>query len=203
METEVITAALNFFTALFQAAIEIVALVTTSTCSCIGIFIAAGAAVFAARSAQETRQNTQAQVANSLLDAYATPEMRGSVLEVLKFAHGHGLDFAEDYRNDRYHAGYNRDLLEPARRQLSHHYKKAAILAQHGLIDRKLLKSVISKDQVGVAVTYVEPLDVVLAEKVTHSEDPRWTYSILRELHPPPYEGFPDPPPPELPASPF
>jgi hypothetical protein len=164
--------------------------------------IAAAAAVFAAGfawwAAYETRQTSQAQIASELLNEYGSESMRASVITLINFAHGHGIDFAEDYRAKKFHVAFPQSKLEPARRQVAHYFQKIAILAHHKLIDENLLKSVVSHSQVDIAVTYLEPLEVILASRVTPSINPHWTYDILRRLHPPPYPGYPDPPPAEL-----
>lgn len=66
---------------------------------------------------------------------------------------------------------------------MAHYFQKAAILAEHDLIDQKVLKDVISRNQVEFATMFVEPLDVALARQVTKAPDPHWPYRKLRSLH--------------------
>jgi hypothetical protein len=170
-----VTAILNFISALTA--------LISSCLICPGAFIAALAVFFASRSVAETRRNTQAQIASTMLDAYATDYMLEDTAALRQWKIDHPVTSAEDFVTLREAGDKTAGRVDRARRNMAHYFQKAAILADHNLIDHKLLKDIISENQVRFATEFVEPLDVELTRQITKAPDPHWAYRKLRTLH--------------------
>jgi hypothetical protein len=147
-------------------------------CGCLGPLLALAAVIMAYRAVRETRQNTQAQIASALLDAYSEREMVDDIEILKRWKVEHPENFAENFATQR-HSDQQAKNVDRARRRLAHYHQKAAIMVKHKLIDHDLLKTVISKTQIEFAEEYVEPLEIAIALDT----NPRWAYDILRTLH--------------------
>ena len=117
-----------------------------------GVVIAAIAALAAWRSARaaeeaskEARRTSQAQLVSTLLTQYSTPEMLKAISTVLKW--------------DRRMPISLDDPFDSARRVVAHHFQNVAKLGQAGLLDEDMMRSVLTKTQVGLYCHILEPME--------------------------------------------
>lgn len=170
---------------------EFVAALTNCFCGIIPALIALASTVAAFRAVRETRRNTQAQIASALLDTYASADILKDTNRLKKWtmsewALGKFIERRDNQSDEAWE-------VDQSRRRLAHYFQKAAILVDNDLIDRKLLKQVISRKQVEFATTYVAPLEGAVA-KVTGNPDPYWAFNVLSGLHGLKWIGPPVPP---------
>lgn len=123
-------------------------------------------AKFTADAVKEAHQNTQSQIAGSLLDDYADPLMLEATNRLREWHQAHpGTQYTSDFDNLRF-SDATAQTADHARRRLAHYFSKAAVISRNKLLDKPLLLEVISPNQVTFARQFVEPLDRVVAAQI-------------------------------------
>ena len=132
--------------------------------------------LLAKRAVDKTHKNTQAQIVMTLLDDYASQEMRDAITKLWDQKTRYGNDYMTEFRKRR---SEDSDW-DRSRRFVAHYYQKVAALYDKGLLDREFAVVVATKEQVEFYTEVIEPLEVVVNPDYGTS-----TFTILETLHKP------------------
>lgn len=172
------------FTDWITAGIAFIALLITAAIGAVSLIVADNTARSTAASVKEAHNNTQAQIANSLLEQYAAPQTLDAMNDLIEWRHRHpGQSYIDDFMLDRT-VVVNQRPLDHSRRRLAHYFQRAAIVSRNNLVDRPLMQEVVSASQVRFARRYVEPLDRALSLQLRGHFNHR-DYDTLAGLHDP------------------
>ena len=147
-----------------------------STVSAIGVLLAA---LFAYRSANETKKATQANLISSILDRYAKPDMHKALNNWNVFACKNYLDHVKGFNNLVPFERKKYNELDADRRLITHHFIKIAKLYEKKLIDKNNLEIVAPKKEVEFWKYIIEPI-----EKIVYSDIyGRKYFKLLQKIH--------------------
>jgi hypothetical protein len=130
------------------------------------------------RGAEETRNNTTAQLFSSLLESYATDEMLDSMNSLQEYRKKEGSAFAKKFAKLRISDYGKIKKLDHARRRISHYFNKVYVLYTEGLIDKKMVCGVVNKEQIRFYREVIEPLEAAINEEYDQSR-----FDTLGGLH--------------------
>lgn len=149
---------LQFWADAISLASAIIALLTA-----FASFRAASAAKLAATA---TQQATQAQLMNTLLDSYASPQMHSDLRDLQDWFKKHGQRATDEFRIARQGQAHN---VDEARRRISHYFQKIYKLKVSGFLDEAAVRAVADEGQVSFLRNYVEPLEGAISSSYDRS----------------------------------
>ena len=130
--------------------------------------------IFTWRTVQKMHQSTQAQIIMSLLDDYASIEMRDAINELRRRKTQYANDYMAAFNSRR---GEEPDW-DRARRCVAHYYQKVAAMFDMGLLDKKFARVVATKEQVEFYREMIEPLEAVINPNYGPS-----SFNVLESLY--------------------
>ena len=144
--------------------------------SAIGVLLAA---LFACRSANETKKATQANLISSILDRYAQPDMHKALNNWNVFAgknysdHVKEFIFLKELKIDKYVE------LDADRRLITHHFIKIAKLYEKNLIDKDNINIIAPLKEVEFWTHIIEPIEKEIYPDIYG----RKYFELLQEIH--------------------
>ena len=145
--------------------------------SLIGSLGAFFAALAAWRTAIETRKTVLVQILLQITDTYSSPEMLEAMQNLRKWKEQNGPDFAKLFGQLR-HQNYERiEQLDKDRRRISHYFYRIKLLLQAGLLNKNLVKELVTEKQVDFLLKIIEPLERVIDPNYDFS-----TYDTFKKL---------------------
>lgn len=120
-------------------------------------------AAAAKRAAVATERATQAQLLNSLLDAYSSSEMLSSMMTLRAWGTKHGKHAADEFRRLRQEDYPSIQDVDFARRRVSHFFQKIYALHAAGHLDEPSVRLAAPRGQVDFFREIIEPLEAAIS----------------------------------------